>query len=102
MIIRLLSAVVTCLATLFICDVAGAVTYTVNVQYDVLSGTITPPAMGSGNIEFESQNIPVAIPTLHVGDVIDTTITFASHGLGLALTISDPGANATQLFSHHI
>jgi hypothetical protein len=97
--IRLLSAAVACLATLFIANVAGAATYTVNVQYDILNGTISPPALGSDNIEFESQNIPVALPTLHVGDVINTTITFASDGLGLALTISDPGANATQLFA---
>jgi hypothetical protein len=98
MMIRLLSAAVACLATLFIANVAGAATYTVNVQYDILNGTITPPAVGSGNIEFESQNIAVALPTLHIGDVINTTITFSSHGLRLALTISDPDANATQLF----
>ena len=38
--IRLLSAAVACLAAFFIADVAGAVTYTVNVQYDILNGTI--------------------------------------------------------------
>jgi hypothetical protein len=98
MMIRQLSAAVGGLAALLFATGAGAATYTVSVQYDVSSGTISPPAVGSGNVEFESQNIAVALPTLQIGDVINTTITFASQGLGLALTISDPGANATQLF----
>lgn len=72
---------------------ATATTYTVDINYNLLTGTISPPSVGSGFTEFESSNIAVSLPTLQVGDMINTTINFTR---GLALSLTSPG---TQLFN---
>src|SRR5882672_3384175 len=89
---KLLSAAV---ALSVICGVSEgrASTYAVSIDYNLLTGTISPPSIGSGFTEFESANIAVNLPTLYVGDVINTTINFTQ---GLALNLSSPG---TQLFN---
>jgi hypothetical protein len=67
---------------------ARADTYTIDVEYNLLDGTLYPTS-------FQSYDIPVNLPTLFAGDVIDTTINFTQ---GLALRINDPGPGR-QLFS---
>jgi len=64
---------------------ASAATYTVNIDYDLLDGTLHPPGSGQS---FESPDIPVSLPTLFTGDVINVTINFTR---GLALRLNDPG-----------
>jgi hypothetical protein len=65
---------------------ASAATYTVDIDYDLLDGQISP-TYPYGGTQFETPYIPIDLPTLATGDVIDTTINFTR---GLALTISDP------------
>jgi len=81
------------LTMLFGAHQATAATYTVDINYNLLTGTISPPSIGSGFTEFQSANIAVNLPTLYAGDVIDTTINFTQ---GLALSLNSPGS---QLFS---
>jgi hypothetical protein len=89
---RLLSAAAA-LIVLFAVNEASATTYTIDIDYNPLDGTISPPSIGSGFVEYESTNIAVNLPTLFAGDQINTTINFTR---GLALTVSGSG---TQLFN---
>ena len=83
---RLLSAAAA-LTVLFSVNEVSATTYTIGIDYNLLTGHISPPST-AGFTEFESANIPVNLPTLFAGDVINTTINFTQ---GLALTLNDPG-----------
>src|SRR5688572_30034063 len=71
---------------------AVATTYTVDVDYDLSNGVLYPTS--GGREEVESVDIPVNLPTLFTGDVINATINFTR---GLALTLNDPGPGI-QLF----
>lgn len=77
---------------LFSVNGASAATYTIDIDYSLLTGSISPPS-AVGSTEFESANIAVNLPTLYAGDVINTTINFTQ---GLALTVSGSGS---QLFN---
>src|SRR5258705_2676638 len=90
---RRLGAVFATLTMLFNVDVASAATYTIDVNYNLLVGTLNPTS--GGNTEFESFDIAVNLPTLFAGDVITTTINFSQ---GLALRLNDPGPG-TQIVS---
>jgi hypothetical protein len=68
---------------LFSINATSAATYTVDIKYNLLDGTLFPPSVFQ---EFESHDIPVSLPTLSAGDVINTTINFTR---GLALTLND-------------
>jgi hypothetical protein len=83
---RLLSAAAA-LTALFGVNEASATTYTIGIDYNLLTGSI------SGFTEFESANIALNLPTLYAGDEINTTINFTH---GLALTVSGSGS---QLFN---
>ena len=85
---KLLGAVAACV--LFsVVNGASAATYTVDVDYNLLDGTLSP-----NSNSFSSNDIPVNLPTLFTGDVINTTIHFTR---GLALRINDPGPGRQQL-----
>ena len=87
---KLLAAATAALGMLFSVNAVSAATYTIDVNYDLLDG-----AFYYGNTSFQSHDIPVDLPTLHTGDVINTTINFTR---GLALTFNDPGPGR-QYFS---
>jgi hypothetical protein len=78
---------------LFNVNGVSAATYTININYNLLDGTLYPT--NGGNTEFESFDIAVNLATLFAGDVINTTINITR---GLALTLNDPGAG-TQMLS---
>src|SRR3974377_552457 len=80
---KLLAAATAALGMLFSVNAVSAATYTIDVDYNLLDG-----AFYYGNTSFQSHDIPVDLPTLHTGDVINTTINFTR---GLALTFNDPG-----------
>ena len=90
---RLLSAAAA-LTVLFGVNEVSATTYTIDIDYNLLTGSISPPST-AGFTEFESANIAVNLPTLFAGDAINTTINFTR---GLALTLNDPGLGS-QLFN---
>jgi hypothetical protein len=83
---------VAALAVLFGVNEASAAIYAIDIDYDLLTGSISLPST-AGFTEFESTNIAVNLPTLYAGDQINTTINFTR---GLALTVSGSG---TQLFN---
>src|SRR3974390_3666368 len=87
---KLLAAATAALGMLFSVNAVSAATYTIDVNYDLLDG-----AFYYGNTSFQSHDIPVDLPTLHTGDVINTTINFTR---GLALAFNDPGPGR-QYFS---
>ena len=88
-----LAAAAAALTVLFgVVNEASATTYTIDIDYDLLTGSISPPST-AGFTEFESANIAVNLPTLFAGDAINTTINFTQ---GLALTVSGSGS---QLFN---
>jgi hypothetical protein len=89
---RLLSAAAA-LTVLFGVNEASATTYTIGIDYNLLTGSISPPSYGAGFTEFQSANIALNLPTLYAGDEINTTINFTQ---GLALTVSGSGS---QLFN---
>jgi hypothetical protein len=99
---KLLAAATGALTLLFSINAASAETYTINIDYNLLDGTIFCGSTQSngtcGSSVFSSQYsfpLPVSLPTLHAGDVIDTTINFTR---GLALTINDPFPGDRQGF----
>jgi hypothetical protein len=73
---------------------ASASTYTINIDYNPLDGHINVSNPDQQSTTYESQDILVTLPTLFVGDVINTTINFTQ---GLALRLNDPGSGR-QLF----
>src|SRR3974390_2089700 len=91
---KLLAAATAGLGILFSINAVSAATYTIDIDYDLLDGTVYNCNCGAAP-QFTSQytpvglpNLPVNLPTLYAGDVINTTINFTR---GLALTINDPG-----------
>jgi hypothetical protein len=86
---KLLAAATAALGMLFSINAVSAATYTIDVNYDLLDGTFV-----NSYPQYQSPVIPVNLPTLSTGDVINTTIKFTR---GLALTINDPGPG-TQFF----
>ena len=90
---KLLAAATAALGMLFSVNAASAATYTVDVDYNLLDGTICNNGNCGASSVFGSQYIPVNLPTLYAGDVIDTTINFTR---GLALTINDPGPDRQE------
>jgi hypothetical protein len=86
---KLLAAAAAALGMLFSINAVNAATYTIDVDYNLLDGTFV-----NSYPQYQSPVIPVDLPTLSTGDVINTTINFTR---GLALTINDPGPG-TQFF----
>jgi hypothetical protein len=62
-----------------------------DVTYNLLDGSLSSSPV---NQEFESYDIPISLPTLATGDIINTTI----HFTGGVLKISDTGPGQ-QMFS---
>lgn len=63
---------------------AHATTYHLNINYNLAEGGFN--ALGS---QYSSGFIPIDLPTLFAGDVINTRINFTH---GLRFTASDPGS----------
>ena len=81
------------LTMLFSTNGVSATTYTFNIDYNLLDGTLFPNGTGTQFENFE--HTPFILPTLYVGDVINTTINFTQ---GLHLSNSDPGPSGIQQF----
>ena len=90
---KLLATATAALGMLFSVNAVSAATYTINIDYNLLDGTICNNGNCGASSVFGSQYIPVNLPTLYAGDVIDTTINFTR---GLALTINDPGPDRQE------
>jgi hypothetical protein len=86
---KLLAAATAALGMLFSVNAVSAATYTIDIDYNLMDGTICGHSNICGTVFGSSLDgspyIPVNLPTLYAGDVIDTTINFTR---GLALTIN--------------